>query len=937
MARSHSRRGRRSRPHFLGQFARQLVLEPLEDRRLLSLLGITLNPYPYINYDTTGTVNYQSSSHTFDLSGNDIRLYTSATSSYRMTNPNSANEPYDVRIAIEVNNSGNLIGPGTSTDLIVDGQVTVGSQTYTAPLLTGQCTQFGSQAGNPADFDFRFTITGGSLASDFTGYDLGVTNVSSSSNFTNFQSNFQGAADGYIGAIPKLPSITTAPNATSVTLGANPLTLTDTAMLSGGSSPTGTITFTLYHGTTLVDTETAAVNGDGGYSTPTGYALPSTGTATGTYQWDATYSGNANNGGASDINASNEQVLVSPASPAITTMPNMTSVTLGGNPMTLTDTAVLSAGYSPTGTITFTLYQGTTLVDTETATVNGDGSYSTPTGYTLPTTGTVIGVYQWDATYSGGANNNGASDINAPNEQVLVSPASPAIATTPNMTSVTLGTNPMTLADTALLSGGYSPTGTITFTLYQGTALVDTETATVNGDGSYSTPTGYTLPTAGTVTGTYQWDAVYNGDANNGGASDINAANEQVVVSPGSPGIITTPGTSGLTISPAVPSVISVTLGGNPVTLIDTAVLSDGYSPTGTVTFMLYQGTTLVDTETVLINGDGNYTTPTGYTLPAAGTVTGTYQWNITYGGDANNSEISDVNDASEQVLVGAASPAISTTPNMTSVTLGTSPATLTDTAVLAGAYSPTGTITFTLYQGTTLVDTETATVNGDGSYSTPTGYTLPTVGTATGAYQWNATYSGDTNNGGASDINDASEQVLVGAASPAIATTPNTTSVMLGTSPATLTDTAVLSGGYSETGTITFTLYQGTTLVDTEMATVNGNGSYSTPTGYTLPSGGHSGGDVPVGCDVQRGREQWRRLRHQRRQRTGARRRGQPGHHHDPQHHQRDAGHQPGDLDRHGGAFGRLLGGRDDHLHALPGDDPGGHRDGHRQRQRQL
>ena len=98
-------------------------------------------------------------------------------------------------------------------------------------------------------------------------------------------------------------------------------------------------------------------------------------------------------------------------------MPNMTSVTLGGNPMTLNDTAVLSAGYSPTGTITFTLYQGTTLVDTETATVNGNGSYSTPTGYTLPTTGTVTGSYQWDATYSGDTNNNGATDINAANEQ----------------------------------------------------------------------------------------------------------------------------------------------------------------------------------------------------------------------------------------------------------------------------------------------------------------------------------------------------------------------------------------------------------------------------------------------------------------------------------------------------------------------------------------
>ena len=152
------------------------------------------------------------------------------------------------------------------------------------------------------------------------------------------------------------------------------------------------------------------------------------------------------------------------------------------------------------------------------ATVNGDGSYSTPTGYTLPTVGTATGAYQWNATYSGDTNNGGA-DINDASEQVLVGAASPAIATTPNTTSVMLGTSPATLTDTAVLSGGYSETGTITFTLYQGTTLVDTEMATVNGNGSYSTPTGYTLPSAGTVAGTYQWDATYNGDANNGGAS----------------------------------------------------------------------------------------------------------------------------------------------------------------------------------------------------------------------------------------------------------------------------------------------------------------------------------------------------------------------------------------------------------------------------------
>src|SRR5258708_6532194 len=175
-----------------------------------------------------------------------------------------------------------------------------------------------------------------------------------------------------------------------------------------------------------------------------------------------------------------------------------------------------------------TLYLGGTLVDTETATVSGNGSYTTPTGYTLPTTGTVIGTYQWDATYNGDTNNSTVSDNNDSKEQVVVSPASPTITTTPNVTTVTLGTSSVTLKDTADLEGGYHPTGTITFTLYLGSTLVDTETATVSGNGSYTTPTGYTLPTSGTVTGTYQWDATYNGDTNNSTVSDNNDAKEQV-------------------------------------------------------------------------------------------------------------------------------------------------------------------------------------------------------------------------------------------------------------------------------------------------------------------------------------------------------------------------------------------------------------------------
>ena len=51
--------------------------------------------------------------------------------------------------------------------------------------------------------------------------------------------------------------------------------------------------------------------------------------------------------------------------------------------------------------------------------------------------------------------------------------------------------------------------------------------------------------------------------------------------------------------------------------------------------------------------------------------------------------------------------------------------------------------------------------MNGNGSYSTPTGYT-PTTGTVDDTYQWNAPYSGDTSNAGSSD-NGVGEQVAVG------------------------------------------------------------------------------------------------------------------------------------------------------------------------------
>ena len=72
----------------------------------------------------------------------------------------------------------------------------------------------------------------------------------------------------------------------------------------------------------------------------------------------------------------------------LTTTPN--SVTLGPTPVTLTDTAQLTdIFFTVTGTLTFTLLgPGGTPVDIEKVTTSGNGTYTTPTGFTLPSSGT---------------------------------------------------------------------------------------------------------------------------------------------------------------------------------------------------------------------------------------------------------------------------------------------------------------------------------------------------------------------------------------------------------------------------------------------------------------------------------------------------------------------------------------------------------------------
>ena len=337
------------------------------------------------------------------------------------------------------------------------------------------------------------------------------------------------------------------------------------------------------------------------------------------------------------------------ASPAIATTASATANDVVGSAM-VSDSATLSGGDDPTGTITFTLTApDDSVVDTETVNVNGDGSYTTSN----TNLAAQVGTYTWSASYSGDGLNNGAVN-DGKNESVTIVAASPTLVTTASFSAGNVVGSAIP-QDSAVLSGGYDESGTITFTLTAPDhSVVDSETVTPSGDGTYTTSN----MNVATEVGTYTWTVGYAGDGLNNGAADQGGTAEQVTTIQASPSITTTPSTSNSQCSSSL-------------TIKDTASLTGGDDPTGTITFTLYNPNgKSVDTETVNVSGDGSYTTPTGYTLPTSGQVSGTYQWDATYDGDNNNNSVSDDNDPSERVTVGLASPSISTTPSTSSLTM---------------------------------------------------------------------------------------------------------------------------------------------------------------------------------------------------------------------------------------------------------------------------
>jgi hypothetical protein len=213
-------------------------------------------------------------------------------------------------------------------------------------------------------------------------------------------------------------------------------------------------------------------------------------------------------------------------------------------------------GSPPTGTLTFDLYApadttcATPIFTASPALAIQGGVVSTAASgsYTPTAAGSGSGTYRWRAFYPGDTTYAAISTACGA-ETVAVTDVTPTLTTVASP-GVQAGSGSLT--DTATLTGGKAPTGSITFLLFPPSdptcsgKVVDAKSTVTVTDPNPTVSQPFTPTTAGT----YHWIAVYTGDAHNGASNGAcSDPNESVVVTPapvapGGPGTKTPPGTN---------------------------------------------------------------------------------------------------------------------------------------------------------------------------------------------------------------------------------------------------------------------------------------------------------------------------------------------------------------------------------------------------------
>jgi len=430
-----------------------------------------------------------------------------------------------------------------------------------------------------------------------------------------------------------------------------------------------------------------------------------------------------------------------------------TAVTSSLNPsgfgQNVTFTATVTTGASSgdlTGTVSF--FDGANPLATNVPLV----APATTATATFGTTALTVGVHSITATYNNANDATHFGSTSAPLSQTVLEATATSLTSSANPSTVGQSIT-LTATVTAPNGGAATPDGTVVFT----------DGATILGNVTISAAGVATFTTSALAQGLHAITASYGGDAAKQIQASVSAALNQDVQA-----------ASTTSISPAPnPSNYGVA-----VVFTVTVTPSASITPTGVVNIL--DGATQIGTAT-LVGTTGQVTFSTSSLIVGTHTITAAYQ------GDSDNSP--STSPAIQQVVNQTqTSTTLQAAPNPG---IAGAPVTITATvAVVAGAASTTGTVTFTdngaALGSATLTAAGTATIT-------------PTL--AVGSHSIIATYGGDSNDHGSASAPLTLTVQLATTTTAILSATPNPALVL-----AAVTFTAKVAGnGGIPSGAVTF------------------------------------------------------------------------------------------------------------------------------------